>query len=67
MGVFADHVLLEEPVGAVVRRGGEADQEGIEVLDHLPPQVVDRAVALVDDDRVEMLWRKRGAVSDRLL
>ena len=66
VGVLADHVLLEEGVGAVVRRGGQADQEGVEVLDHLPPQVVDGAVALVNDDRIEVLRRQRGAVGDRL-
>ena len=65
VGVFADDILLKEPVGAVVRRGGEADQEGIEILDDLAPQVVDRAVALIDDDHVEIFGRERGVVDDR--
>jgi len=36
-------------------RGGQADEEGIEVFQHLPPEVVDRAVALIGDDEVELL------------
>ncbi|WP_043909599.1 hypothetical protein [Leptothrix ochracea] len=30
IGVFGDDVLVEKPEGALVRRGGEADQIGIE-------------------------------------
>ena len=43
----------------------QADQEGVEVLDHLPPDVVDRSVALVDHDEVERLHRDFRSVLDR--
>lgn len=39
VAVVADHVFLEEPVGAVVRRSGEADEAGVEIVDYLLPQV----------------------------
>ena len=55
--VLQDQVLVEEPEGLLARRGGEADEEGVEVLQHLPPHPVDRAVALVDDDHVVGLDR----------
>ena len=64
VAVFADDVLLEEAVGAVVRRGGEADQEGVEVVEHLLPEVVDGAVAFIDDDEVEELGRDFFVVDD---
>ena len=64
VAVFADDVLLEEPVRAVVRCGGQADQVGVEVLDHLPPHVVDGTVAFVDDDHVEIFRRDSGIVDD---
>ena len=44
----------------------EADQVGVEVVEHLLPEVVDAAVALVDDDEVEALDR-HGGVVDHLL
>ena len=47
--------FLKKPIGARVWRGGQADEKGVEVFDHLPPEVVDRAVALIDDDEVEEL------------
>jgi len=55
VGVFRDDVLFEEGEGAVVRGGGEADEEGVEVFDDLAPEVVDGAVAFIDDDEVEVL------------
>ena len=65
MAVFADDVLVEEAVGAVVRRRRQADQIGVEILDHLPPEIVDRAVAFIDDDEVEELRRNFLVVDDR--
>ena len=67
VGVFGDDVLVEEAEGALVGRGGEADQAGIEVVEHLLPEVVDAAVTLVDDDEVEGLHRHGGVVADELL
>ena len=63
--VFAHHVLIEEGEGARIGRGGEAHEVGIEVVQHLLPQVVDAAVALVDDDEVEELRRDAGVVGHR--
>jgi len=64
VGVFRDEVLLEEAIGAAIRRGGESDEEGVEILQHLPPEVVDRAVAFIDDDEVEELGRDLFVVGD---
>jgi len=62
----SDDVLVEEAKGALVRRGGEADEEGIEVVEHQLPQVVDGAVALVDDDEIESLDGRAGVVVHHL-
>ena len=63
--VFHDEVLLEEAEGLLGRRGGEADERGVEVFEHLPPEVVDGAVTLVGDDEVEFLDGERGVVFNR--
>ena len=63
--VFHDEVLIEEAEGLLGRRGGEADQMGVEVFQHLAPEIVDRAVALVGDDDVEGLDRECRVVFDR--
>ena len=55
MVVFHDEVLIEEAEGLLVGRGGEADEVGIEVFQHLRPEVVDGPVAFVGDDDVEGL------------
>jgi len=62
MAVVADDVFLEEAVGAVVGRRGEADQAGVEVVEHLLPEVVDTAMAFVDEDEVEEFGRDLGVV-----
>ena len=46
-------------------RGGQPDEEGVEVFQHLPPDVVDRAVAFVDDDEIERLDGHLRVVDDR--
>jgi hypothetical protein len=66
VGVFGDDVFVEEAEGALVGRGGEADQAGVEVVEHLLPQVVDAAVAFVDDDEVEGFHRHGRVVADEL-
>lgn len=53
MGVFADYILMEKPVGAGIRCCRKANQEGIEILDDLPPEIVDGAVTFADHDNVE--------------
>ncbi len=47
------------------RRGGEADDGRVEVLQHLAPQAIDGAVAFVGDDDVEGLRRQERVVGDR--
>ncbi len=60
--VFHDQVLIEEAEGLLIGRGGEADEVGIEVFQHLRPEVVDGPVALVGDDDVEGLNGNGGIV-----
>ena len=40
------------------------DEKGVEVFEHLPPEIVDGAVALVGDDEIEFLDRHGGVVGD---
>lgn len=61
---LGDEVAVEESEGGLAWSGGEADEEGVEVFDDLPPQVVDGAVALVDDDEVKGLGGDLGIVAD---
>ena len=62
--VFHDEVLIEEAEGLLVGRGGEADEVGIEVFQHLRPEVVDGPVAFVGDDDVEGFNRNGWVVVD---
>ena len=64
MGILGDEVLVEEAEGGLAGGGGEADEEGIEVVEDLTPEVVDGTVAFVDDDEVEGLDRNAGIVGD---
>ncbi len=64
VGVAADGVLVEEGFGIEGGGGGEADDEGVEVVEDLLPFVVDGAVAFIDDDEVEGLGGKVGLVGD---
>ena len=50
VGVLADQVLGEEGERLLAGGGGEADDVGVEVLQHAAPHPVDRAVRLVDED-----------------
>jgi hypothetical protein len=63
--VLGHQVALEEAQGVCRGRGREADEVGVEVLQHLPPQAVDAAVALVGDDDIEVLDGDLGVVDDR--
>ena len=65
VAVFHHEVAVEEADGLGGRRGGQPDQEGVEVVEHLPPEVVDGAVALIDDDEVERLDGDVLVVDDR--
>ena len=55
--VFAHHILVEETVGAVIGRCGQSNKECVEILQHLPPQIVNTTVAFVNDDDIEHLNR----------
>ena len=60
VAVLHDQILIEESDGPVVGGGRETDEEGVEVEQHLAPDVVDGPVALVDDDEIEVLgWNGR--------
>ncbi len=65
VGIVLHDVAAEEADG--LRRGGcgQSDQARVEVLQHLAPNVVDRAMALVHDDEVECLDGKRRVVDHR--
>ena len=65
VGVFRDEVLTKEADGLFGGCGGEADEEGIEIFEHLTPEVVDGAVAFVDDDDIELFNGDAGVVTDR--
>ena len=62
--IFADHVLVEKGKGALVRRGGQADDESVEILQHLIPHVVDRPMAFIDNDAVEKLRGNLFVIDD---
>jgi hypothetical protein len=63
--VFHDEVLVEEAKGLLIGRGSEADEIGVEVFQHLRPEVVDGPVAFVGDDDVERFDWNRRVVLDR--
>jgi hypothetical protein len=62
--VLHHQVLVEKAEGLFARRGGQADEVGVEIFQHLGPEVVDGAVALVGDDDIESLDGDRGVVFD---
>ena len=64
VGVLHDQVLLEEAECLPGGCRGQSDKEAVEVLQHLPPQVVDGAVTLVGNDDVERLDGDVGVVLD---
>ncbi len=63
--VLHDQVLIEKAEGLLRRRRSEADQMGVEVFQHLAPEIVDRAVAFVGNDDVEGIDRKCRVVFNR--
>ena len=59
VSVFRDEILIEEADRLFPRRGDEADEIGVEVFEHLAPEIVGRAVAFIRDDevlRTDLLW-----------
>ena len=65
MDVFADYIFLEETISAIVRRSGQADEIGVEILQNLKPEIVNREMAFVDDDEIEKLGRNLAVVDNR--
>ena len=63
--VLRNQILVEEAQGLQGRRGGEADEERIKIFQHLPPEVVDRAVALIHHNEIEKLNGDGGIITDR--
>jgi len=63
--VLLHEVAVEEANRLCRGSGSQADEEAVEVFEHLPPDVINRTVALVDDDEVERLDRDFRVVDDR--
>jgi hypothetical protein len=57
--------LWKNPNACLFGVARQADNEGVEVVENLSPEPVDRAMALVHDDEVEELDRQGGAIDDR--
>ena len=66
VGVFGDDVLVEKAEGALIGGGREADERGVEVIQHLLPEVVNAAMTFVDDNEIESLDGNGGIVAYRL-
>jgi hypothetical protein len=66
VAVFHHQVLIEEAEGLLVGRGGKADDMGVEIFQHLAPEMIDGAVAFVGDDDVEVLDGDGRVVLDGL-
>ena len=66
VGVFSDEILIEETNGLLGRRGGEADEVGVEVFEHLPPEAVDGTMTFIGDDEIKHLDGDGGIVGDFL-
>ena len=66
VAVFHHEVVVEEADGLGCRRGGQPDQERVEVVQHLAPKVVDGSVALIDDGEIKGLDGDALAVDDGL-
>jgi len=62
MGIFADDILVEKAEGPLIRRGRESNEKGVEIFQYLFPEVVNAAVAFIDHDEIEKLYRKFGVV-----
>ena len=62
--ILADHVLVEKGKGTLVWRSGQANDEGVEIFQHLIPNVIDRPMAFIDDDAVEKLRGNLFVIDD---
>src|SRR5262249_32005436 len=64
VAIFRDKVAVEETERLLAGRRRQTNEETIEVFQHLPPQVVDRTMAFISNDEIEVLNRNRGIVND---
>lgn len=53
LAVLHNEVLVEEANRLAGRCRRQADEERIKIQQHLAPEIVDRAVTLIDDDEIE--------------
>ena len=66
MRVLHHQVLVKEPEGLLAGCGGEADEVGVEVLEHLRPEIVDGAVTFIGNDDIKGLDGDGRVVFDGL-
>ena len=60
--ILTDKVLVEVANRPGVRRGSQTDDKRIKIGQHLTPDVINRAVALVYDDAIKKFWWNFGIV-----
>ena len=61
-GILTDNVLVKVCQRPLVRGGGQANLESVEVFQNLLPHVIDGAVALVNNDNIKEFRRIFGVV-----
>ena len=62
VAVIADQILIEIAKSPVVGRSTQTDLKGIEIVEHLFPEVVNASVTLVYDDKIKKLRGRTLAV-----
>ena len=64
MAVLYVEVLIEKSDRLAGGRSGEANNKRVEIEQHLAPQLVNGAVALIHNDEVEELGWDAGVIAD---
>ena len=62
VAVLHNQVLVEEAQGLLGWSGGETNDEGIEILEHLSPKMIDGAMSLVGYYEVEGFYGDGGVI-----
>ena len=52
-GIFTDNVFIEKGKGTLVRCGSQTDDKGVKVFQHLLPDIINRTVALINDNHIK--------------
>src|SRR5687768_457500 len=65
VGIFGHEIVAEKTKCVFARRSRQADKVSVEVFEHLTPQAVDRTVAFVCNDKVEVLNGDCSVVGNR--